>query len=144
MITWLIQITTFSVYASYLFFQLSSHKGLYQDDSEGIMESKKYDENPFKFKKFRRGKQATVPQYADTALVSSPPSSPQPQVRFLTPEAGKGDAADPESGQAVAPMIHEEETEEPQMSVPVSIGLLVAVTVVSVLVICSIDGEGNR
>jgi Ca2+:H+ antiporter len=144
MITWLIQISTFSVYASYLFFQLSSHKGLYQDDNEEIMESKKYAENPFKFKKFRRGKQATEPQYADTALVSSPPSSPQPQARFLTPEAGKGDAADPESGQAVIPTVPEEEIEEPQMSVAVSIGLLVIVTVVSVLVICALDGEGNR
>lgn len=97
------------------------------------MESKKYDDNPFKLKKFRRGKQATVPEYADTGLVSSPSSSPQPQVRFLEPESGK---RDPESGQAVTS--EEEETEEPQMSVVVSIGLLVVITVVSLLVMCAL------
>ena len=100
------------------------------------MESKKYDDNPFKLKKFRRGKQATVPEYADTGLVSSPSSSPQPQVRFLEPEPGKAGAADPESGHAVTS--EEEGTEEPQMSVVVSIGLLVVITVVSLLVICAL------
>ncbi|KAF8557438.1 Calcium/proton exchanger [Imleria badia] len=112
------------IYASYLFFQLSSHKSLYQDDSEEILQSKKYTTNPFIFKKFRRGKPTPAPQYGETALVTSP----QSQARFLAAQGETGDAADPESAQAIIP-VHEEETEEPQMSVPVCCGLLVAVTV---------------
>lgn len=108
-----------SVYLSYLFFQLFSHKGLYQDDNEEILESKRYSENPFKFKRFRRGKRP-VPQYTDTAVVGSP----RQQVHSLPGDAIAEPTTDPEAG-------HEEEAESPQMTVAVSVGLLVAVTVVS-------------
>lgn len=68
-------------------------------------------------------------QYDEAPLVHSPVSSPQPQVHFLAAQGhGSADAADPESGHT---SMHEEETEEPQMSVAVSVGLLVVVTVVS-------------
>jgi Ca2+:H+ antiporter len=118
------------IYASYLFFQLSSHKDLYQDDSKEIVQSKKYTENPFLFKRFRRAKQAPAPQYTKTQLFASPVSSPQNQGRFLVPSEERTDhTADPEAGQAVTPVPVEEETEDPQMSVPVTLGLLVAVTV---------------
>lgn len=146
MIAWLTQIFCHLVYGSYLFFQLFSHKGLYQDDNEEIVESKRYAVNPFKIKKLRRGKQPATPQYAETPLVISPPSSPQP--RFLTPEDrpahGAKPTSDPESGHVVAPMLLEDETEEPQMSVPVSVGLLAVVTVVSLLVICAPNHKGER
>ncbi|KAG9314861.1 calcium proton exchanger [Chiua virens] len=119
------------IYGSYLFFQLSSHKALYQDDSEEILESKRYEENPFKLKGFRHGKRNMAPQYTEAGLVLSPSSS-RTQVRFTQPEDGNSPVAqpisDPESGPA-ALMTPEEETEVPQMSIPVCIGLLVAVTV---------------
>ena len=126
------------VYASYLFFQLFSHKALYQDDNEEIAESKRYNVNPFKIKKFRHGKQAAAPQYTETPLVGSP----QQQIRFTALGDGTTHAAqptsDPESGHV------EEEPEEPSMSISVSIALLVSITVVSLLIICARDGKGDR
>ncbi|KAG8213410.1 calcium proton exchanger [Butyriboletus roseoflavus] len=119
------------IYASYLFFQLFSHKGLYDDSCEEILESKRYSENPFKIKTYRHGKRAAAPQHTETQLVASPLSSPKSQPLFST--TGHGTAAqpasDPESGH-VRPMLLEEEIEEPQMSVSMSFVLLVAVTVV--------------
>ena len=84
--------------------------------------------------KFRRGKQFTVPQCADIILVHTPPNSPRPPL--LAQEAGTSNAADQESS--------EEEVEQPQMSVPVSFGLLVVVTVVSLLrlAVCVFHTEG--
>ncbi|KAG6374496.1 calcium proton exchanger [Boletus reticuloceps] len=116
------------IYMSYLVFQLFSHKSLYTDDNKEIQQTKQYTDNPFKLKKFRRGKQATVPQYAETPLVTSPGTSPQPQAHTVVPGIGMGDAAGPESGR-MSPTPGEEEIEEPQLSVAVSLGLLVGVTV---------------
>ncbi|KAH0831412.1 hypothetical protein J3R83DRAFT_14083 [Lanmaoa asiatica] len=121
------------IYSSYLFFQFFSHKSLYQDDSDEILESKKYRENPFKFKKFYHRKQPATSQCIEPPLVTSPPSSTQQHV--LPSAAGDGTShatqptSDPESGDAVPLMQSNEETEEPQMNVPVSFGLLVVVTV---------------
>ncbi|KAF8440547.1 Sodium/calcium exchanger protein-domain-containing protein [Boletus edulis BED1] len=112
------------IYMSYLVFQLFSHKGLYTDDNKEIQQTKKYIDNPFKLKKFRRGKQATVPEYAETPLVTSP----QPQAHIVVSGSGMDDAAGPESGR-ISPTPGEEEVEEPQLSVAVSLGLLVGVTV---------------
>ena len=134
-----------SVYLSYLFFQLFSHKALYQDGSEEILESKRYSENPFKIKTYRHGKRTAAPQYTETQLVSSPLASPQSHPRFSeTANEAALAASDPESGHAVGPMLLEEESEEPQMSVSVSLSLLVLVTVVSLLVIFSLAGKGDR
>ncbi|KAG9313601.1 calcium proton exchanger [Chiua virens] len=111
------------IYASYLFFQLSSHKGLYKDDSEEILESKRYAQNPFKIKGFRKGKRAVAaPQYTETPRAASPISYSQAAgiTQAIQP------ASEAELGQAVS---EEEEMEQPQMSVPVSIGLLGVVTV---------------
>lgn len=85
------------------------------------MESKKYGKNPFKFKGFRNDKRPAT----------------QPQVHASQP------TSDPELSDVITPMQPEEETEEPQMSVPVSVGLLVVVTVVSLLLICPHYGRGN-
>ncbi|KAI9457564.1 calcium proton exchanger [Boletus coccyginus] len=118
------------IYVSYLFFQLISHKNLYQDDSEEILVSKKYGENqnPFRFRKSRYGKRPAESQHTDTV------TSPLPQGNFSGTEVGTDHASrpasDPESADAVATAQPEEETEEPQMSVPVSVVLLVVVTVV--------------
>lgn len=79
-----------------------------------------------------------MPQYTETPLVGSPQQQPVPGDSTNAAQP----MADPESGH-VRPMLLEE-TEEPQMSVPVSVGLLVAVTVVSLPITYALDGEGNR
>ena len=100
------------------------------------MESKKYGgQNPFKFKRFR-GKRPVTSEDTDTPQGT-------PQVRFSAGD-GTDHAAQPtsdlEPGDVITP---EEETEEPQMSVPVSAGLLVIVTVVSLLGVCVHYGSAH-
>jgi hypothetical protein len=96
------------------------------------LHSKKYSQNPFKFKGFRNSKRPAT--HAPLVI------SPQLQVDFSAAGDGTDHAAqptsDPELSDVITPMQPEEETEEPQMSVPVSVGLLVIVTVVSLLAIC--------
>ncbi|KAH7906844.1 Calcium/proton exchanger [Hygrophoropsis aurantiaca] len=46
------------IYASYLVFQLFSHKALYDDGNEDIQASKKYDKNPFVLKRHRKHENA--------------------------------------------------------------------------------------
>lgn len=126
------------VYASYLFFQFFSHKSLYQDDSEEVVGSKKYSENPFKFKRFQRGKQPTKPKNFERLLIDSP------LVDLCAEEDGTAPPAQPASDPETNVAQVEEETEEPQMSVSISLGLLVVVTVVSPPVIRPRHGKGDH
>ncbi|KAI0254958.1 calcium/proton exchanger [Lactifluus subvellereus] len=125
------------IYLCYLVFQLFSHKNLYEDDHP------------------ESGKQKTI-QYRDEKLVrmlhisppkagpasSSPPAVNEPtvgeeippDVRFV--EAGSKE--DQKTG------LTEDQEEKPQMSVPMTIGLLVAITVLVAItaefLVDSIDG----
>lgn len=112
------------IYCSYLLFQLFSHKNLYSDDA--FEASRKYSgENPFKLghRLRHRRRAANDVGMTDLPMVSSP--------RQESVQIDHGDensmshpdvTHDVESGSS-------EEEEKPQMSVPVSLGLLVAVTV---------------
>lgn len=70
-----------------------------------------------------------MPRYTEARIVTSPSQ----QVRFTESGPAAQPTSDPESGHV------EEESEEPRMSTPVAIGLLVVVTVVSLLTICARD-----
>ncbi|KAH0825848.1 hypothetical protein J3R83DRAFT_7511 [Lanmaoa asiatica] len=127
------QVAIILLFSMDLFQVFFSHKSLYQDDSDEVLESKKYRKNPFKFKKFYYRKQPATSQCTEPPLVTSPPSSTQQHVlpsaaRDGTPHATRP-MSNPESGDALPLMQSNEETEEPQMNVPVSFGLLVVVTV---------------
>ncbi|KIJ12812.1 hypothetical protein PAXINDRAFT_14377 [Paxillus involutus ATCC 200175] len=124
------------IYASYLTFQLFSHKSLYQDDSDEIQVSKRYvGENPFSGnlrRRFHRGKRSKVSDsITKPALVTSPEVD---HVRFeetTTSTSHSEPHSDLEAipQEAIPQLELEPETEDPQMSVAVSLGLLVAVTV---------------
>ncbi|KAF9223872.1 calcium/proton exchanger [Gyrodon lividus] len=124
------------IYLSYLVFQLFSHKALYQDDSYEIQESKKYvGENPFSGKlkrRFRRGKQpgASNSTITGSPVVNSPPTSPQPDhVHFEQDDTTATTHSEPRSDPESMQQFEIEQVEEPQMSVAVSLGLLLVVTV---------------
>lgn len=128
------------IYCSYLTFQLFSHKNLYTDD--GFEESKKYDgQNPFKFERLRRRRRTTQshPSLTGEEIVSSPVTHAVDHVHI------EGVHSTPYPDPEVRPMeIEDEKAEQPQMSVPVSVGLLVAITVLVAVtaefLVDSIDG----
>jgi Ca2+:H+ antiporter len=97
------------VYGSYLVFQLFSHKALYHDSGEDIQQSKNYEgQNPWLQLRLIRRKKAT------------PVQSPLPM--------GDEEVA---LNHTRTPECTDTESEiETYMSVPVSLGLLVVVTVV--------------
>lgn len=99
------------IYGSYLVFQLFSHKALYHSSGPDIQQSKGYEgENPWLRLRLYRRKNAKLAQ--------SPPLACNDEV---------APAEDSDLEHASASM---EDTEvEPDMSVPVSLGLLVVVTV---------------
>ncbi|KAF8840135.1 calcium/proton exchanger [Paxillus ammoniavirescens] len=112
------------IYTSYLAFHLFSHKALYQDDSDEIHPSKKYiGENPFSGplrRRLRRGKQP-----ADSITQSA--LAQVDHVHFeetITSISHFEPDFDPE----IMEQLELELVEEPQMSVAVSLGLLVVVT----------------
>lgn len=97
------------IYASYLVFQLFSHKALYQDDNEDVQVSKGYDgPNPWLQLRPRRRRRQAV-------------SSPDGEI-----VAGSHDV---ESTGPENESLDSEGEVEPFMSVAVCLGLLVAVTV---------------
>lgn len=93
-----------AVYFSYLFFQLSTHKALYEDSSSDVAKSTKY---PSKKSLFTDAPTAT------TSVNSDPEAA-------VTHEQEK----------------EEEEEEAPKLTVWMTVGLLVIVTVVSLLARC--------
>ena len=110
-----------TVYGSYLVFQLFSHKDLYDDNHPDIFKSTKYQ------RRLRGNAEAAVPlnRITSGSLTGSPPSTPSAGHQELP---ANGDA---ESTPASQPPSEAEEVEIPQMSVPLTIGLLAVVTVVS-------------
>jgi Ca2+:H+ antiporter len=124
----------FPVYASYLVFQLFSHKGLYDDDNGVIEQTKEYEgQNPFKFRGLRNRKNimggeeppalpSTRPEGVSFAASTEQPlqttSSTRPEGATLDVEHGSHSAAS---------------VEQPLMSLAVCLWLLVVVTVVRAL-----------
>ncbi|KAI6108227.1 calcium proton exchanger [Pisolithus sp. B1] len=111
------------IYCSYLLFQLFSHKNLYSDDA--IEASRKYSGgNPFKLNhRLRHRRRAPN----DVGMTDLPMVSSPRQEAIHIDNGDENSMAhdthhDVESGSSEA-------VETPQMTVPVSIGLLVAVTV---------------
>lgn len=97
------------VYGSYLVFQLFSHKALYHDSGEDILQSKGYEgQNPWLQLRLYRRKNATP--------VQSPLPMGDEEVAINPAVAVEGSDTESEI--------------ETYMSVPVSLGLLVVVTVV--------------
>jgi Ca2+:H+ antiporter len=135
----------FPVYASYLVFQLFSHKALYDDDNEDIEHTKRYEgENPFKFRGLRNRKNImggeTVLSPSSTRIEEAPvlPSTRPEGVSFAasteqplqtTPSTRpEGATLDVERGSHSAAS-----AEQPLMSLTVCLWLLVVVTVVRAL-----------
>jgi len=103
--------TSHPVYASYLVFQLFSHKALCEDDNEDVQPTKGYEgENPFRLYSGSSRKNIT-----DGESVLSPPDSMHEGMATTDVEHGSPSTEAPE---------------QPQMSVAVCICLLVVVTVV--------------
>lgn len=128
------------IYCSYLLFQLFSHKNLYSDDA--FTESKRYaGHNPFKFERLRRRRQTTQshPSLTGREMVNSPVPDSADHVR--SEEFHSTSHPDSEVGRI---QIEDGKAEQPQMSVPVSVCLLVAVTVLVAItaefLVDSIDG----
>ncbi|KAG9307906.1 Calcium/proton exchanger [Chiua virens] len=137
-----VAIILMSIYAFYLFFQLFSHKTLYQDDSQDILKSKKYGGNPFEFGTSSGG---LTSECTARPLSSSPLFSPQlqgqPSVAGNATVNAIQSTSDPESGNIASTQRDEEEL---QMSIAMSFGLLVIVTVLVAVtadfLVDSIDG----
>ncbi|OCH95484.1 calcium/proton exchanger [Obba rivulosa] len=110
------------IYGSYLVFQLFSHKEMYADRSNDVQPSVKYQYAP--------GEKPFIRNYFAKNQTTSPNGSQVP----LTPREDASTShdvhPDPETGLAPPPKEEEEEEETPQMSVPLTIGLLAVVTVI--------------
>ncbi|KIJ12836.1 hypothetical protein PAXINDRAFT_82403, partial [Paxillus involutus ATCC 200175] len=134
------------IYASYLTFQLFSHKALYQDDGDEIQVSRHVGANPFSgnFKmSFRRGKQSATSD--STTTRTAVVTSPQPEHdHFERDDSTATSHSDPGSDPEIVQQLELELIEEPQMSVTVSLGLLIVVTVLIAItaefLVDSIDG----
>lgn len=114
-----------SVYGSYLFFQLFSHKSLYEDDGEDVIQSTKYaDKHPHR---------ESPKDHVDSALQSQSRAntfSSSAQATGHSEHSTGEDLVQPPVRDSEAAREPEEETEEPQMSVWMTIALLVVVAVV--------------
>ncbi|KAJ8591762.1 calcium proton exchanger [Rhizopogon salebrosus TDB-379] len=121
------------IYASYLVFQLFSHKALCDDDNEDVQQTKGYEgENPFRLYKKRNHE-----NLVDGEMVSSEAAS--------TPSLCRAEGAIPDVENGNRPTTTVETVpEQPQMSVAVCIGLLIFVTVLVAVtaefLVDSIDG----
>jgi len=127
------------IYASYLVFQLFSHKALYDDDNEDVQQTKGYDgENPFRLRrKHKRKNNITGEQYVLSPSsthdvgVATTSSSTHPEVAIRDVEPGGHSAG-------------KSQAEQPLMSVVVCLWLLVIVTVLVAVtaefLVDSIDG----
>ncbi|KAI0264387.1 calcium/proton exchanger [Gloeopeniophorella convolvens] len=127
------------IYLCYLVFQLFSHKNLYEDDHPNVVKSVRY-----------------TPTIAHKLHISSPAMRKEKPAEGATPnpafnsplpptDALNGDEAPRDAGETEAGLMEEEEeVEQPQMSVPMTIGLLAFVTVTVAItaefLVDSIDG----
>ncbi len=104
------------VYISYLYFQLCSHAWLYADEGEDMLEETRYAAKKHKVEQaieLQTPKTGTVSSATNTAVAHRPE-----------------DNCDVESGSADS---KEGEIKQPQLSVWVTVGLLIVVTAVSML-----------
>ncbi|KAJ8592050.1 calcium/proton exchanger [Rhizopogon salebrosus TDB-379] len=129
------------IYASYLVFQLFSHKALYDDDNEDIEHTKVYEgENPFKFHGLRNRKNIMG---GETVLSPSSTRIEEAPVLPSTRPEGVSFAASTEQPLPTSPSTRPEganldvehgshsaaSAEQPLMSLTVCLWLLVVVTV---------------
>lgn len=114
------------VYISYLVFQLFSHKDLYQDNHPNTFQSTRYPERDHKYR--RRFNKA----------IGKKPKPDEEKAGDSTTTNGTADAT--ANGDVVSEGTHtvasdvtvpEEDEEQPILTIPMTIGLLVVVTVVS-------------
>jgi Ca2+:H+ antiporter len=113
----------FPVYVAYLAFQLYSHTGLYEDKGEHNVKTTAYDKPKFRLTTVRR-------RFAERDLEKSKQAE-----QVAGPSLTDGDQTLSPGGVVTLPVeepqtTEEEEEEQPQLSVMMSLGLLVAVTVV--------------
>ena len=116
------------VYLSYLVFQLFSHKNLYSDNNAANFQSTSYPAHkPNRFTRrfaLRKKKQVgDAEKAADPAAVNGTATDP---TGGETPDLGNGTVTETTH---VNPPVDEEE-DQPMLSVPMTIGLLIVVTVV--------------
>jgi Ca2+:H+ antiporter len=103
------------VYMCYLFFQLFSHKSLYEDDSPESLKPKTIEYAPDVARRLR-----ISPARQGPASGSPPPGSDPTHSDSPTPDVNSAEAGSMEV----------EREDEPQMSVPMTLVLLVVITVV--------------
>lgn len=135
------------VYLCYLVFQLFSHKGLYEDSNDEIMKSKKYVNVKMPFKKHSRQSILGTVNSAEPEIIVSGDTVASTSTHLNGGAMNIHDntsseshmatnASEAEAGRALLHREeHQEEVEEveiPTMSLPMTIGLLAVVTVVSV------------
>lgn len=113
--------STHPVYGSYLVFQLFSHKALYDERHMDVFRSTRYAPR----EKKANGEAASEANGSSIPL-NGLTSSPAASV--------SGDHDIEATTAAPSVVVEEEEEEVPQMSVPMTIGLLAVVTVVSLCV----------
>ncbi|KAJ8468869.1 hypothetical protein ONZ51_g9370 [Trametes cubensis] len=113
------------VYGSYLVFQLFSHKALYDEKHEDVFRSTQYPGREKK-KAMANGETNSQAEANGSSIPLNPVSSREP---FQSSPTGSISQEHDAEAATVAPPQEEEEVEVPQMSVPMTIGLLVVVTV---------------
>lgn len=123
-----------TVYASYLVFQLFSHKTLYDDGHPDVFKSTPYVAREKRKQDAADAANAEAASQAEANGSSIPLTSVTAQRYQGSPTGSVSQDHDPEAGTTAAhSTVEEEETEQPQMSVLMTIGLLAVVTVVSLL-----------
>ena len=122
-------LTTYSVYGSYLVFQLFSHKTLYDDNHPDVFRSTKYAS---------RKKKEEAPNGDGTGAPTN--SSSIPLLQLLNVHASSIAGSSSSTNEDPEAATEEVEEEKPQMSVPLTIGLLVVVTVVRLLCLAALTG----
>lgn len=124
------------IYASYLVFQLFSHKALYDDNNEDMQQTKDYTgQNPFRFHRTRRN-------IMDGETVSSPNPAHDGEPAMTLPHPTDANPDVEPGAHSIASV--ETEAEQPLMSLAVCLWLLVVVTVLVAVtaefLVDSIDG----
>ncbi|KAG2133802.1 calcium proton exchanger [Suillus bovinus] len=125
------------IYASYLVFQLFSHKALYDDNNEDMQPTKEYEgQNPFRLHRTRRN-------ITDAETVSSPTLAHGGEAA-ATLSHPTGANPDVEPGTHSIASVETEAPEQPLMNLAVCLWLLVVVTVLVAVtaefLVDSIDG----
>jgi Ca2+:H+ antiporter len=111
----------FPVYVAYLAFQLYSHTGLYEDKGDHNAKTTAYDKPKFTLSRVRR-------RFGDKDLEKSKPTEQAGFAMTDAPQTLSPGGPPPVEEPQITEV--EEEEEQPQMSLMMSLGLLVAVTAV--------------